>query len=76
EAEDVRKVKLSENVVIIDPFLLTPEHTIAEAEKLMATYLISGVPIVETLENRQLVGIITNREMRFISDYSQPISTN
>ncbi|WP_153051719.1 CBS domain-containing protein, partial [Streptococcus suis] len=57
-------------------FFLTPEHTIAEAEKLMATYRISGVPIVETLENRKLVGIITNRDMRFISDYSQPISTN
>ena len=76
QADEVRKVKRSENGVIIDPFFLTPEHTIAEAEKLMATYRISGVPIVETLENRKLVGIITNRDMRFISDYSQPISTN
>ena len=76
QADEVRKVKRSENGVIIDPFFLTPEHTIAEAEKLMATYRISGVPIVDTLENRKLVGIITNRDMRFISDYSQPISTN
>ncbi|WP_193434958.1 IMP dehydrogenase, partial [Streptococcus suis] len=52
QADEVRKVKRSENGVIIDPFFLTPEHTIAEAEKLMATYRISGVPIVETLENR------------------------
>lgn len=76
QADEIRKVKRSENGVIIDPFFLTPEHTIAEAEKLMATYRISGVPIVETMENRKLVGIITNRDMRFISDYSQPISTN
>ncbi|WP_153048930.1 CBS domain-containing protein, partial [Streptococcus suis] len=76
QADEVRKVKRSENGVIIDPFFLTPEHTIAEAEKLMGTYRISGVPIVETMENRKLVGIITNRDMRFISDYSQPISTN
>ncbi len=76
QADEVRKVKRSENGVIIDPFFLTPEHTIAEAEKLMGTYRISGVPIVETMENRKLVGIITNRDMRFINDYSQPISTN
>lgn len=63
QADEVRKVKRSENGVIIDPFFLTPEHTIAEAEKLMATYRISGVPIVDTLENRKLVGIITNRDM-------------
>ena len=64
QADEVRVKQRSENGVIIDPFFLTPEHTIAEAEKLMATYRISGVPIVETLENRKLVGIITNRDMR------------
>ena len=74
QADEVRKVKRSENGVIIDPFFLTPEHTIAEADELMGRYRISGVPVVETLENRKLVGILTNRDLRFISDYNQPIS--
>ncbi|WP_225030918.1 IMP dehydrogenase [Streptococcus agalactiae] len=74
QAEEVRKVKRSENGVIIDPFFLTPDNTVSEAEELMQYYRISGVPIVETLENRKLVGIITNRDMRFISDYKQLIS--
>ncbi|HER4107184.1 TPA: IMP dehydrogenase [Streptococcus pyogenes] len=74
QAEEVRKVKRSENGVIIDPFFLTPEHKVSEAEELMQRYRISGVPIVETLANRELVGIITNRDMRFISDYNAPIS--
>ena len=74
QADEVRKVKRSESGVIIDPFFLTPDSLVAEAENLMATYRISGVPIVETLENRKLVGILTNRDLRFISDYQQPIS--
>ncbi|HGC8469873.1 TPA: IMP dehydrogenase [Streptococcus agalactiae] len=74
QAEEVRKVKRSENGVIIDPFFLTPDNTVSEAEELMQNYRINGVPIVETLENRKLVGIITNRDMRFISDYKQLIS--
>ncbi|HGD0826383.1 TPA: IMP dehydrogenase [Streptococcus agalactiae] len=74
QAEEVRKVKRSENGVIIDPFFLRPDNTVSEAEELMQNYRISGVPIVETLENRKLVGIITNRDMRFISDYKQLIS--
>ncbi|MFT8189372.1 IMP dehydrogenase [Streptococcus agalactiae] len=74
QAEEVRKVKRSENGVIIDPFFLTPDNTVSEAEELMQNYRISGVSIVETLENRKLVGIITNRDMRFISDYKQLIS--
>lgn len=73
QAEEVRKVKRSESGVITDPFYLTPEHKIEEAENLMATYRISGVPIVETLENRKLVGILTNRDLRFVSDYDQLI---
>ena len=62
--------------IIIDPFYLTPSHTIAEADELMGRYRISGVPVVETLENRKLVGILTNRDLRFISDYNQPISNH
>ena len=76
QADEVRKVKRSENGVIIDPFYLTPSHTIAEANELMGRYRISGVPVVETLENRKLVGILTNRDLRFISDYNQPISNH
>jgi len=73
QAEEVHKVKRSESGVITDPFFLTPEHKIQEAEDLMSTYRISGVPIVETLENRKLVGILTNRDLRFISNYDQAI---
>ncbi len=73
QADEVRKVKRSESGVIIDPFFLTPEHTIAEAEELMGRYRISGVPIVETLENRRLVGILTNRDLRFVTDYALKI---
>ncbi|MGX6962726.1 IMP dehydrogenase [Vagococcus xieshaowenii] len=73
QADEVRKVKRSESGVIIDPFFLTPEHKVQDAEDLMARYRISGVPIVETLESRTLVGILTNRDLRFISDYEAPI---
>ena len=65
QAEEVRKVKRSENGVIIDPFFLTPEHTIAEADELMGRYRISGVPVVETLENRKLVGIFDKPRSSF-----------
>ena len=74
QADEVRKVKRSESGVIIDPFFLTPTHLVADAEKLMATYRISGVPIVDTLENRKLVGIITNRDVRFVTDYNIEIN--
>ena len=74
QADEVRKVKRSESGVIIDPFFLTPQHLVADAEELMSKYRISGVPIVETLENRKLVGIITNRDMRFVTDYHMPIA--
>ncbi len=73
QAEEVRKVKRSESGVIIDPFFLTPEHLVSEAEALMSTYRISGVPIVETMENRKFVGILTNRDMRFITDMDEKI---
>ena len=73
QAEEVRKVKRSENGVIIDPFYLTPDNTIEDVEELMSRYRISGVPIVESLESRKLVGIITNRDLRFIPDYSHKI---
>lgn len=70
QAEEVHKVKRSESGVIINPFFLTPSHKVQDAENLMAKYRISGVPIVDDLETRHLVGILTNRDLRFISDYS------
>lgn len=73
QAEEVRRVKRSENGVILDPFYLTPQDLVQDAEDLMAHYRISGVPIVETKENLKLVGIITNRDLRFVRNYDQPI---
>ena len=73
QAEEVDKVKRSENGVITDPFYLTPEHTLADADELMGKFRISGVPIVET-GSKKLVGIITNRDLKFETDYTQKIS--
>ncbi|MGY3767044.1 IMP dehydrogenase [Vagococcus vulneris] len=69
QRDEVKKVKRSESGVIIDPFFLTPSHRVEEAEALMAKYRISGVPIVDTLENRKLVGILTNRDLRFVTNH-------
>jgi IMP dehydrogenase len=74
QAEQVEKVKRSESGVITDPFFLTPEHQVYDAEHLMGKYRISGVPIVNNMEQQKLVGIITNRDLRFIQDYSFKIS--
>ncbi|MFV9511867.1 IMP dehydrogenase [Tepidibacillus sp. LV47] len=71
QVEEVDRVKRSENGVITNPFYLTPDHIVADAEALMAKYRVSGVPIVN--QNQELVGIITNRDLRFIKDYSQRI---
>ena len=71
QAEEVDRVKRSESGVITNPFSLTPEHRVYEAEELMSKYRISGVPIVD--RKGRLVGIITNRDLRFIRDYSTPI---
>ncbi|MBR6404862.1 MAG: IMP dehydrogenase [Lachnospiraceae bacterium] len=71
QAEEVDKVKRSEFGVITDPFYLSPEHTLADANELMAKYRISGVPITE---GTKLVGILTNRDLKFESDYTRKIS--
>ena len=70
QAEEVDKVKRSENGVITDPFSLSPEHTLEDADSLMAKFKISGVPITE---GKKLVGIITNRDLKFETDYSRKI---
>ncbi|CAI9395233.1 MULTISPECIES: IMP dehydrogenase [Bacillaceae] len=74
QAEQVDKVKRSESGVITDPFFLTPEHQVFDAEHLMGKYRISGVPIVNNNEEQKLVGILTNRDLRFIEDFSIKIS--
>ncbi len=71
QASEVERVKRSENGVIRDPFYLSPDNTVLEADQLMARYRISGVPICD--ENKVLVGIITNRDMRFLTDLNVPI---
>ena len=70
QAEEVDKVKRSENGVITDPFYLSPEHTLKDADELMGKFRISGVPITE---GRRLVGIITNRDLKFEEDFSKKI---
>ena len=70
QADEVDKVKRSENGVITDPFSLSAEHTLQDADDLMAKYRISGVPITE---NGKLVGIITNRDLKFETDYTKQI---
>jgi IMP dehydrogenase len=71
QADEVDKVKRSENGVIVNPFSLTEEHTVADADELMGKYHISGVPVINNAG--KLVGIITNRDMRFLDNYSARI---
>ena len=71
QADEVDKVKRSENGVIVNPFYLSKDHTVGDANELMAKYKISGVPICD--DDNTLVGIITNRDMRFLDDYSVKI---
>ena len=70
QAEEVDRVKRSENGVITDPFYLSPEHTLKDADELLAKFRISGVPITE---GTKLVGIITNRDLKFETDFSKKI---
>lgn len=70
QAQEVDRVKRSENGVIVNPFFLSPEHLVSDANDLMAKYRISGVPVCE---DGKLVGILTNRDLRFMTDYSVPI---
>lgn len=74
QADEVDKVKRSENGVISDPFSLTPDNTIKDADELMAKFRISGVPITKSETDKTLVGIITNRDLKFETDFSKKIS--
>jgi len=73
QADEVDKVKRSENGVITDPFYLSPDHTLEDANNLMAKFRISGVPITE---GKKLVGIITNRDLKFETDFTKKIRTS
>ncbi|OEG62710.1 inosine-5'-monophosphate dehydrogenase [Halanaerobium congolense] len=72
QAAEVDRVKRSESGVIVDPFFLSPDALIEEAEALMSKYHISGVPIVD--KDEKLLGILTNRDLRFVEDYKRPVS--
>lgn len=72
QVDQVERVKRSENGVIKNPFYLSPDNFVYEADELMGKYKISGVPICDS--NKRLVGIITNRDMRFLNDYNMKIS--
>ncbi|WP_163582206.1 IMP dehydrogenase [Gracilibacillus saliphilus] len=74
QAEQVDRVKRSESGVISNPFFLLPDHQVFDAEHLMGKFRISGVPIVNNEEEQKLVGILTNRDLRFIEDYSIKIA--
>jgi len=73
QAKEVQKVKKSESGIIIDPIFIFPDKSVAEAEALMSEYKISGVPVVD--ENFKLVGIITNRDLRFINNMSVKVES-
>jgi IMP dehydrogenase len=72
QVEEVDKVKRSESGMIVDPITLGPDATLADAESIMSRYHISGVPIVA--ENGRLIGILTNRDVRFADDHGKPVS--
>ena len=72
QAEEVDRVKRSESGVITNPFSLHADHLVSDAEKLMSKFRISGVPIVD--KNNKLIGILTNRDLRFVHDYNTVIS--
>ncbi|SMC09989.1 IMP dehydrogenase [Nitratiruptor tergarcus] len=72
QVQEVKRVKKSESGVIIDPIYVHPDATLAEAERLMSEYKISGVPVVD--EQMHLLGILTNRDMRFEKDFSKKVS--
>lgn len=72
QADEVDRVKRSESGMIRDPFTLGPEATVGDAEALMSKYHISGIPIVAP--DRKLIGILTNRDIRFVEDFDQPVT--
>lgn len=76
QADEVDRVKRSEAGMITNPITLRPDNSLAEAEEIMARYHISGIPITNSSDHGRLVGILTNRDMRFVRDWHQPISNH
>jgi IMP dehydrogenase len=74
QAAEVDRVKRSEAGMITNPITLHPDNTLAEAEEIMARYHISGIPITAADDSGRLVGILTNRDVRFVQDFDQPIA--
>jgi IMP dehydrogenase len=74
QAEEVDRVKRSEAGMITNPITLQPHHTLADAEAIMARYHISGIPITDAEGTERLVGILTNRDIRFVKDFNQPVA--
>ncbi len=74
QAEEVDRVKRSESGMIVNPITLTPDQPLATAAALMSHYHISGVPIVETQDGGRLLGVLSNRDIRFATDFARPIS--
>jgi IMP dehydrogenase len=74
QADEVDRVKRSESGMIVDPITLHPQHTLADAEALMGRYHISGIPITAADNSGRLVGILTNRDIRFAADLTRPIA--
>ncbi|NCA67723.1 MAG: CBS domain-containing protein, partial [Clostridia bacterium] len=72
QSRNVDRVKRSEHGVIVDPFILSPDHLVSDAVALMRKYNINGLPITK---KSKLVGILTHRDLRFVTDYNQPISS-
>lgn len=73
QADEVRKVKKFESGIVINPLTITPDETLADALQLMNHYGISGIPVVEKAGSKKLVGILTNRDVRFATDKKQPV---
>ncbi len=73
QADEVKKVKKFESGIVINPLTITPEQTLNDALHIMATYGISGIPVVESSNSKKLVGILTNRDVRFATDKKQPV---
>jgi IMP dehydrogenase len=73
QVDEVRKVKKFESGIVINPLTITPEQTLGDALHIMESYGISGIPVVESLGSKKLVGILTNRDVRFATDKKQPV---
>src|SRR5690606_16573178 len=73
QSDEVRRVKKFESGIVINPLTITPEKTLGDALHIMHHYGISGIPVVESEKSNKLVGILTNRDVRFATDRKQPV---